>query len=58
MRILVDEMPYRPSECLSSEYYLDYKIGESRYICKIDERYCDNTENCPFYKEIGDNNNG
>lgn len=54
MKILVDEMPDKPSECLSAEYYLDYKMGEGRYVCKIDERYCDNVESCPFYEAISE----
>lgn len=54
MRILVDEMPDKPSECLSSGFYWDGTLNKRVYTCKIDDRFCDNVESCPYYEAISE----
>ena len=49
MKIIVDEMPKEPKECLFSEK----TVGMDKlYDCKFDNKLCcsDNLQKCPYLK--------
>ena len=51
MKILVDERPKEPKECLFSE-----KTLSENYVCKFQGSciVCGDTKKCEFLKQIGD----
>lgn len=56
MKILVDEMPDSPADCIESYRYFDYSLDGYAYVCtrSEDEFTCDKVEDCPYYKAVSE----